>query len=83
MTKGEQTRQKIVAAAAPIFNERGYEGASMADLMAATGLEEGRDLPAFLQQGGVGGGGVRVYVEGGLKRRDWSMWTKTHQASTS
>jgi len=41
MTKGEQTRQKIVAAAAPIFNERGYDGASMADLMAATGLKKG------------------------------------------
>jgi TetR/AcrR family transcriptional repressor of nem operon len=41
MTKGEQTRQKIVAAAAPIFNQRGYEGSSMSDLMAATGLKKG------------------------------------------
>lgn len=41
MTKGEQTRRKIVEAAAPIFNERGYDGASMADLMAATGLKKG------------------------------------------
>jgi TetR/AcrR family transcriptional repressor of nem operon len=41
LTKGELTRQKIVAAAAPIFNERGYEGCSMADLMAATGLKKG------------------------------------------
>ncbi len=41
MTKGEQTRQKIVAAAAPIFNQRGYEGSSMADLMLATGLQKG------------------------------------------
>jgi TetR/AcrR family transcriptional regulator, transcriptional repressor for nem operon len=41
MTKGEQTRQKIVAAAAPIFNQRGYEGSSMAELMAATGLQKG------------------------------------------
>jgi len=41
MTKGEQTRQKIVAAAAPIFNQRGYEGSSLADLMAATGLQKG------------------------------------------
>jgi TetR/AcrR family transcriptional repressor of nem operon len=41
MTKGEQTRQKIVAAAAPIFNQRGYEGSSLADLMAATGLKKG------------------------------------------
>lgn len=41
MTKGELTRQKIVAAAAPIFNQHGYEGSSMSDLMAATGLQKG------------------------------------------
>jgi len=40
-TKGEQTRQKIVAAAAQIFNQRGYEGSSLADLMEATGLQKG------------------------------------------
>ena len=41
MTKGEQTRQKIVEAAAPIFNKRGYEGSSLNDLMRATGLKKG------------------------------------------
>jgi len=41
MTKGEQTRRRIVEAAAPIFNKRGYEGASLSDLMAATGLKKG------------------------------------------
>jgi TetR/AcrR family transcriptional repressor of nem operon len=41
MTKGEQTRRRIVAEAAPIFNQRGYEGSSLADLMKATGLEKG------------------------------------------
>jgi TetR/AcrR family transcriptional repressor of nem operon len=41
MTKGEQTRRKIVEAAAPIFNKRGYDGASLSDLMAATGLQKG------------------------------------------
>lgn len=41
MSKGEQTRRKIVAAAAPIFNQHGYEGSSLADLMAATGLKKG------------------------------------------
>jgi TetR/AcrR family transcriptional regulator, transcriptional repressor for nem operon len=39
--KGEMTRQMIVAAAAPVFNQRGYEGASMQDVMDATGLEKG------------------------------------------
>src|SRR5271157_3275390 len=41
MTKGEQTRRKIVAAAAPIFNQHGYEGSSLAELMTATGLQKG------------------------------------------
>jgi TetR/AcrR family transcriptional regulator, transcriptional repressor for nem operon len=40
-SKGETTRQMIVAAAAPIFNRRGYEGTSMQDVMEATGLEKG------------------------------------------
>ncbi len=41
MTKGEQTRRKIVAAAAPIFNRRGFEGSSLNELMEATGLKKG------------------------------------------
>jgi TetR/AcrR family transcriptional regulator, transcriptional repressor for nem operon len=41
MTKGEETRRKIVAAAAPIFNKQGYEGSSLSGLMEATGLKKG------------------------------------------
>jgi len=41
MTKGEQTRRTIVEAAAPIFNQRGYEGSSLNALMDATGLKKG------------------------------------------
>jgi TetR/AcrR family transcriptional repressor of nem operon len=41
MTKGEETRQHIIAAAAPLFNQRGYAGCSMGDVMEATGLEKG------------------------------------------
>jgi TetR/AcrR family transcriptional repressor of nem operon len=41
VTKGEHTRRKIVEAAAPIFNKRGYEGSSLSDLMEATGLKKG------------------------------------------
>jgi len=39
--KGEQTRQEIIRKAAPIFNQKGYEGAALSDLMRATGLEKG------------------------------------------
>jgi len=41
MGKGELTRQRIVALAAPIFNQKGYAGTALSDLMRATGLEKG------------------------------------------
>jgi AcrR family transcriptional regulator len=41
MRKGEITRQRIIAEAAPIFNQRGFAGCSMQDVMEATGLEKG------------------------------------------
>jgi len=41
MKKGQATRQRIVAAAAPLFNQHGFEGCSMQDVMQATGLEKG------------------------------------------
>jgi TetR/AcrR family transcriptional repressor of nem operon len=39
--KGEQTRREIIRKAAPIFNQKGYTGAALSDLMEATGLEKG------------------------------------------
>ena len=41
MTKGEQTRRDIVKKAAPLFNQKGFQGTSLADLMQATGLQKG------------------------------------------
>jgi TetR/AcrR family transcriptional regulator, transcriptional repressor for nem operon len=41
MGKGEETRQRIIEEAAPLFNQRGYEGCSIQDIMDATGLEKG------------------------------------------
>ncbi|HEU5099038.1 MAG TPA: TetR/AcrR family transcriptional regulator [Roseiflexaceae bacterium] len=41
MTKGEQTRQRIITRAAPVFNVHGYAGTSMGQLTEATGLEKG------------------------------------------
>jgi TetR/AcrR family transcriptional repressor of nem operon len=40
-TKGELTRQRVIEQAAPVFNQRGYWGSSLRDLMDATGLEKG------------------------------------------
>lgn len=41
MSKGEQTRTMILARVAPLFNQQGYFGASLSDIMHETGLEKG------------------------------------------
>ena len=41
ISKGDKTRQRILAEAAAIFNQRGYEGCSIQAIMRATGLEKG------------------------------------------
>ena len=41
MGKGEQTREHIIERAAGLFNRQGFAGASMADVMEATGLQKG------------------------------------------
>jgi len=39
--KGEQTRERILLRAARLFNQKGYYGSSLADLLRATGLQKG------------------------------------------
>jgi TetR/AcrR family transcriptional repressor of nem operon len=41
MSKGDETKQNIIEKAAAMFNQLGYEGASLAHLMEATGLQKG------------------------------------------
>ena len=41
MSKGTQTRTMILARVAPLFNQQGYFGASLSDIMQHTGLEKG------------------------------------------
>ncbi len=41
MSKGERTRQMIVERAAQVFNQQGFFGASLDDLMRETGLKKG------------------------------------------
>ena len=41
MSKAQTTKAKIIQQAADVFNQRGYAGTSMADIMEATGLKKG------------------------------------------
>jgi TetR/AcrR family transcriptional regulator, transcriptional repressor for nem operon len=41
MKKWERTHHNIIAQAAPLFNQRGFSGTSLQDIMEATGLRKG------------------------------------------
>jgi AcrR family transcriptional regulator len=41
MSKAEQTRDNIIRQAAELFNQKGYSGSSISDIMRATGLQKG------------------------------------------
>lgn len=41
MTKAARTRQHIIETTAPVFNRKGFEGTSLADLIEVTGLSKG------------------------------------------
>lgn len=41
MTKGSETRDRIIAKAAALFNRKGFVGCSMQDIVEAVGLEKG------------------------------------------
>lgn len=41
MTKADRTRQHIIEKTAPLFNRKGFEGTSLADLTTVTGLTKG------------------------------------------
>jgi len=41
MAKSDETRARIIQQAADLFNQQGYAGVSMSDIMVATGLKKG------------------------------------------
>ncbi|MEH7225010.1 TetR/AcrR family transcriptional regulator [Bacillus sp. JJ1566] len=41
MKKGEKTKQQIIILATDVFNQKGYFGTSLTDIMKATGLKKG------------------------------------------
>jgi Transcriptional regulator len=41
MKKGDRSRERIVAMSAELFNQRGYAGASINDIIEATGIKKG------------------------------------------
>ena len=52
MKKSEKTRRLIVEKSASLFNQKGFAGTSMQDIMAATGLTKGGIYGNFKKEGG-------------------------------
>jgi non-heme chloroperoxidase len=80
MTNGEQTQKKIAKAAAPIFNNRGYEGSSFNDLTEATAgplvakTSDGLNL-SVRTYGNVGNDEILLIHGFGQSRLSWSKQT--------
>lgn len=51
MTKSEKTRQFIIEKAADLFNQKGYNGTTLQDIMDATGLTKGGIYGNFKRDG--------------------------------
>jgi TetR/AcrR family transcriptional repressor of nem operon len=69
MHKGDVTRQRIIERAAPIFNQRGYAGCSMHDVMEATGLEKGGLYRHFSNKEELAAESFRYSLEKSVKLR--------------
>ena len=73
MSKGELTRQRIVEQAASIFNQRGYAGCSMQDVMEATGLEKGGLYRHFSSKEELAAEAFRYALKRAVKLRTTDM----------
>ena len=51
MTKSEKTRQHIIEKSAVLFNQKGYNGTTLDDIMLATGLSKGGIYGNFKREG--------------------------------
>lgn len=74
MSKGDLTRQAIVERAAPLFNQRGFQGCSMSDIMEATGLGKGGIYRHFSSKEELAEAAFLYSVDATRKLR----WAKDH-----
>ena len=73
MGKGDTTRQEIIRQAAPVFNQRGFAGASMQHIMQATGLEKGGIYRHFTSKQELAEEALRYAVGNAITRRTESL----------
>lgn len=70
MTKAERTRQFIIEKSAPIFNTKGYENTSMADIQEATKLSRGAIYGNFVDKNELAMAAFRHNCALSFKRAD-------------
>ncbi|GAA3752036.1 TetR/AcrR family transcriptional regulator [Terriglobus aquaticus] len=78
MSKGEETRQGIIERAAPLFNQRGFHGCSMSEIMKATGLQKGGIYRHFSSKEELAEAVFHYSVDAAVKSR-----TEIHTGSDS
>ncbi|MGF1589044.1 MAG: TetR/AcrR family transcriptional regulator [Pleurocapsa sp.] len=72
MSKAEQTKARIIQQAAELFNQQGYAGSSIGDIMQATGLKKGGIYNYFKSKDELALAAFD-YAESLLSKRIWSV----------
>ena len=72
MSKARQTKARIIHQAAELFNQKGYAGSSIADIMQATGLKKGGIYNHFKSKDELALEAFD-YASGLLSQRIWSV----------
>jgi TetR/AcrR family transcriptional regulator, transcriptional repressor for nem operon len=72
MSKAQQTKARIIQQAAELFNQQGYAGSSIADIMQATGLKKGGIYNHFKSKDELALAAFD-YAESLLSKRIWSV----------
>jgi AcrR family transcriptional regulator len=79
MKKGEQTRERIIEQTAPLFNEMGYFGSSLSDIMTVTGLKKGGIYNHFESKEDLALQAFE-YASGRISKRIVEILTERHTA---
>lgn len=80
MSKGARTREQVVEQAAALFNQLGYQAASIADVMEATGLKKGGIYRHFASKEALGLEAFEFAV-GKMKQRFVAALADKHSAA--
>jgi len=82
MRKGEQTRQEIIRKAAPIFNQRGYDGAALLRSDGGDGSKKAGIYRHFDSKQQLAGRGIRLCLATDFSTHGFTIWIGSRIPST-